>query len=221
MSAVPRRPVAGNRDVRNDRNESTWSSWDGQKPQGLTGCLDDIMYSASGRATPGLLSQLAINAARDIAFQREQTLGRIQQIQNFGAHVIHRREATPGRFTLTTFLCTLQRATSKTLPALRLHASYRHAATLDTGPLAKSYPRGIRPRLSSNHFQSARSRNCYPALGIQLPGRIEESWVVEYFPNSIRRVDIVNHDSDQASAFLLVFVCGFREPDSVFNEIIQ
>ena len=119
-----------------------------------------MMCSASGRATPGLPSQLAINAARDIAFQREQTLGRIQQIQNFGAHVIHRREATPGRFTLTTFLCTLQRATSKTSPALRLHASYRHAATLDTGPLAKSYPRGNSPRVSSNHFQSARSPLC-------------------------------------------------------------
>jgi hypothetical protein len=30
-----------------------------QEPQGLTGCFDDIMCSASGRATPGLLSQLA------------------------------------------------------------------------------------------------------------------------------------------------------------------
>ena len=30
-----------------------------QEPQGLTGCLDDTLCSASGRATPGLLSQLA------------------------------------------------------------------------------------------------------------------------------------------------------------------
>ncbi len=32
-----------------------------------------------------------------------------------------------------------------------------HPATLDTGPLAKSYPDGISPRSSSNHFQFARS----------------------------------------------------------------
>lgn len=70
------------------------------------------MCSASGRATPGLLSQLAVSAARGIAFQHEQTLGRIRQIQNFGAHAAHRRVATPGRFTLTTFLCTLQPTTS-------------------------------------------------------------------------------------------------------------
>ena len=34
---------------------------------------------------------------------------------------------------------------------------YRHAATLDNGPLAKSYPCGSHTRLSSNHFQSARA----------------------------------------------------------------
>ncbi len=34
---------------------------------------------------------------------------------------------------------------------------YNNAAKLDTGPRAKSYPGGIRPRSSSNHFQSARS----------------------------------------------------------------
>jgi hypothetical protein len=32
----------------------------------------------------------------------------------------------------------------------------RHAATLDTGPVASSYPRGVSTRLSTNHFQSAR-----------------------------------------------------------------
>ena len=98
--------------VGHTRSSMTGVSWVEQERQGLTGCLDEIMYSASGRATPGLLSQLAVNAARDIAFQREQTLGRVQQLQNFGAHVAHRREATPGRFTLTTFLGTLQNATS-------------------------------------------------------------------------------------------------------------
>ena len=110
-----------------------------QEPQGLTGCLDDVVCSASGRATPGLLSQLAMSAARDIAFQHAQTLGRIQQVQNFGAHVVHRREATPGRFTLTTFLYTLQLPTSAQAPDTT-------AATLDTGPRARSYPGGIPTR---------------------------------------------------------------------------
>ena len=87
-------------------------SWLPQELQGLTGCLDDTMCSASGRATLGLFSQLAHTAARSIAFRREQTLGRIQQVQHFGAHAVHRRVATPGRFTLTTFLCTLQDTTS-------------------------------------------------------------------------------------------------------------
>ena len=53
------------------------------------------MCSASGRATPGLLSQLAVDAARDIAFQHAQTLGRIQQVQNFGAHVVHQTISSP------------------------------------------------------------------------------------------------------------------------------
>jgi len=34
------------------------------------------------------------------------------------------------------FLCTLQRVTSETSPGLRLHAPYKHAATLDTKPVA-------------------------------------------------------------------------------------
>ncbi len=38
---------------------------------------------------------------RDVAFQREQALGSVQQIKNFGAHGVYRQEATPGRFTLT------------------------------------------------------------------------------------------------------------------------
>ena len=37
---------------------------------------------------------------------------------------------------------------------------YTLAETLDTGPLARSYPGGIFPRLSSNHFQFAR-----PSIG--------------------------------------------------------
>ena len=59
--------------------------------------------------------------------------------------------AIPLPFILTTFLCTLQPATSA-------KPLYTLAATLDTGPLARSYPGGIRTRSSSNHFQSARAR---------------------------------------------------------------
>ena len=101
--------------------------------------IEQAVYSASGRATPGLFSQLAGNAARSVAFGYAQTVGRIQQIQNFGAHAVHRRVATPGRFTLTTFLCTLQGATSK-------FPSYTHPATLDTGHVANAYPGGSHTR---------------------------------------------------------------------------
>ena len=48
----------------------------------------------------------------------------------------------------------------ETSPALRLHATYRLAATLDTGPVANSYPGGVHTRLSSTHFLSARSPLC-------------------------------------------------------------
>ena len=37
----------------------------------------------------------------------------------------------------------------------------RHAATLDTEPLAKSYSGEILTHLSSNHFQYARAFFCY------------------------------------------------------------
>lgn len=39
-------------------------------------------------------------------------------------------------------------------------STYRHAATLDTKPLAKSYSGGSHTRLSSNHLQSARASRC-------------------------------------------------------------
>ena len=38
--------------------------------------------------------------------------------------------------------------------------SCRFASTLDTGPLAKSYPCGSLTRLSANHFQSALACDC-------------------------------------------------------------
>jgi hypothetical protein len=54
-------PSSLSRLVGHTRPSTTGVSWHEQERQGLTGCFDDIMYSASGRATPGLFSQLAIS----------------------------------------------------------------------------------------------------------------------------------------------------------------
>ena len=49
------------------------------------------------------------------------------------------------------------------------YVPYTLAATLDTGPLAKSYPGGSPTRLSSNHFQSARSSDCSACIALTHP----------------------------------------------------
>ena len=97
------------------------------------------MCSANGAPTPGLRLQLANDAANDVALGHAQTLGRIQQLQNFGAIPVHGRRATCDPFILTTFLCTLQPTTSAKTP-------YTLAATLDTGRVASTYPGGIHTR---------------------------------------------------------------------------
>ena len=72
-------------------------------------------------------------------------------------------------------LHTIQRGTaspylSSSLPfCVRFNAGLRNwpytcAATLDTGPLARSYPGGVSSRLSPNHFQFAH-RNCVEPNG--------------------------------------------------------
>ena len=123
---------------------STWlvstsnkSSWD------LTGCLVDIMCSANGPSTPGLLMPLANDAASGIAFQHLKALGRIQKLRDFGAQYHSRAGSQPVH--------------SSSLPScVRFNmAVTRHAATLDTEPVANGYPGGVPTRLSSNHFQSA------------------------------------------------------------------
>jgi hypothetical protein len=83
-------------------------SWDDQERWGLTGSLIDIVCSANGAPTPGLLAQLADDAVQSVALGHAQTLGRIQQLPNFGAIPVHGRRATSDPFILTTFLCTLQ-----------------------------------------------------------------------------------------------------------------
>jgi hypothetical protein len=72
------------------------------------------MCSANGAPTPGLFAQLADDAVQSVALGLAQTLGRIQQIPNFGAIPVHGRRATSGPFILTTFLCTLQQLISTT-----------------------------------------------------------------------------------------------------------
>ena len=79
-----------------------------QEQQGLIGCPFDTMCNANGPRTPGLRWLLAVNATSDIAFRNAQTLGRIQQLQYFGATSIHGCGATHRPFVLVTFLCTLQ-----------------------------------------------------------------------------------------------------------------
>ena len=128
-----------------------WSSSKTKNPQGLTGCLDDTMCSANGPWTPGLRQPLAVDATADIAFQHLYALGRFQKIRHFGAQYHSGRDATP-------YL-------SSSLPfCVRFNAPVtRNAATLDTGPLARSYPGGNPTRLSPNHFQFAhrnRVRGC-------------------------------------------------------------
>ena len=68
-------------------------------------------------ASTGLLSQLA-NVRREMlpSSVNKPWAGsnryKISELPQVATHGVHRREATPGRFTLTTFLCTLQDATS-------------------------------------------------------------------------------------------------------------
>lgn len=123
-----------------------------QEPQGLTGCLDDIVCSASGRATPGLLSQLART--------RREML----------PSSVNKPWAGSNRYKISELMSfTAERPLPVDSPSLpfwvrfkiRLRLMpYTHPATLDTGRAANAYPRGISPRLSSNHFQSARARDC-------------------------------------------------------------
>ena len=131
-----------------------------QEQQGLTGCLDDMMYSASGRATPGLLSQLAV-ARREILPSSMHTPWagsnsyKISELMSF----IAERPPPVDSPSLPFWV-----RFNELLRIRRQHYGFTHsytfAATLDTGPLAKSYPRGSLTRLSSTHFQSARASPC-------------------------------------------------------------
>ena len=74
---------------------------------------------------------------------------------------------------------TVSRYLSTSLPfCVRFNVTItRHAATLDTEPLAKSYSDGNHTRLFSNHFQYARSM---PWLFARIGGTAGQSYTIEY-----------------------------------------
>ena len=58
--------------------------------------------------------------------------------------------------------------------SLRAPGSYRHAAKLDTGRMASTYPGGISPRLSIRPCQSARASYCYFASVVVRTGIVSD-----------------------------------------------
>ena len=135
-----------------------------QERQGLTGCFVDMMCSASGRATPGLLSQLAVTRREILPSSVNKPWAgsnsyKISELMSF----IAERPLPVDSPSLPFWV-----RFNELLRIRRQHYGFTHsytfAATLDTGPLAKSYPRGSLTRLSSTHFQSARAFFCYRAF---------------------------------------------------------
>ena len=56
-----------------------------EEPEGLTGCLVDMVCNANGPNASGSSRVSRQVDTRDIAFQYAHTLGRFQQLQSFGA----------------------------------------------------------------------------------------------------------------------------------------
>jgi hypothetical protein len=117
---------------------SNKSRWD------LTGCLVDIMCNANGPWTPGLRQSLARTQLPVLPSSMHKPWAGSESYQISGLNTVYGWTASPVH--------------SSSLPfCVRFNAAVtRHAATLDTGPVASSYPRGVSTRLSTNHFQSAR-----------------------------------------------------------------
>jgi hypothetical protein len=115
------------------------SRWD------LTGCLVDMMCNANGPSTPGLRQSLARTRLPVLPSSMHKPWAGSESYKISGLNTVHGWTASPVH--------------SSSLPfCVRFNAAVaRRAATLDTGPVASSYPRGVSTRLSTNHFQSARS----------------------------------------------------------------
>ena len=83
----------------------------------LTGCLADMMCTREWAFDSGSPITTRHDAAADVAFQACTDLGQDPTGTKISElNTIHGRAATPSPFILTTFLCTLQRATSATTP---------------------------------------------------------------------------------------------------------
>jgi len=64
-----------------DRLDGGWF----EELEGLTGCFEDMMCSANGPSDSGSSFASRQNETNDVAFQYGHTLGRIRQLQSFGA----------------------------------------------------------------------------------------------------------------------------------------
>jgi len=203
-------------------DDHDWLSWFSQEHLGLTGCFDDgcsvnateqTVCNASGRSTLGLRLRFANDAVNDIAFRHAQTLGRIQQIQHFGAHTVHRQTATPGRFTLITFLCTLQNTTSgKTLIRTLQHSIRGVRRTLTpTGFTPASHQLISSPHVHFFFFvRLATARDEISAIA-RLPERH-----VEHGIDSVR-LDLYNEaDYRKSPARIQKVVCNGTDVTSYF-----
>ena len=91
--------------------------------QGLTGYLDDVMCSANGPSTPGLLCHSPLAWTEMLPSSMHKPWAGSHKNHSFGAQYRSGRGVTPLPFILTTFLCTLQPTTS----AIRLIRWLQHA----------------------------------------------------------------------------------------------
>ena len=102
----------------------------------------------------------AFDAVRDVAFQHAHALGGLQQVQiselmSFSAGRRHSVDSPS-----LPFFVRFNEPLRKRRQHYVFTSTYRHAATLDTEPLANSDSGGNRTRLSSSHFQSALALDC-------------------------------------------------------------
>lgn len=171
-----------------------------QEQQGLTGCFDDIMCSASGRATPGLLSQLAMSR-REILPPSMLTPWagsnryKISELVSFTAE----RPPPVGSPSLP-FWVRFNEPLRMRRQDYGFTRPYQFAATLDTGPLAKSYPRGNHTRLSSNHLQSAPAWLCSAITAILVSQRNCGTRISIPLLNSILRATNSSRSIEKSSA---------------------
>ena len=104
-----------------------------------------------------------IDAADGIAFRYAQALGRIQQIQNFGANSIHCRRVTHGQFILATFLHTLQATLSNPVLIRSLQCSILSVWLTLT---QAGFTPASQSDLASPHVHRMVRRSCLPTCHV-------------------------------------------------------